>query len=109
MRSLYLQIKAPFVRERRTGDPCQDHPRKKLRETFMESIKPDPEDQREMLRAAKILHKAITDNDLEIPYVMEALQGLYAWIAKGMVSYEKYSKNVDMHKKYYKKLWEQKT
>lgn len=75
----------------------------------MKSIDADPEDIREILHATKIIHKAITDNELEIVYVMEALQGLYAEQASRLVPYEEYCEKIDIHKDYYKAMWKQKS
>jgi hypothetical protein len=72
----------------------------------MEPVQTDPEDVRELIHAAKIIYKAIADNQLQTAYVMEVLQALYAQQASQLVSYEEYCKKIDIHKIYFKHLWE---
>lgn len=72
----------------------------------MESLEADPEDIREIFHAAKIIRNAITQNNLQIAYVMEALQALYASQARDLVSYEVYCEKIDCHKKSYKQMWD---
>jgi CRISPR/Cas system CSM-associated protein Csm2 small subunit len=75
----------------------------------MQPIDADPEDIREIMHAAKVIHQAIVDNNLQIAYVMEVLQGLYANQARQLVSYEEYCEKVDLHKKSFRNLWEKKS
>jgi len=72
----------------------------------MNPIKADQEDQREVLRVIKILHESMVKNGLAFPYVMEALQSMYATYANRLVSYEEYCEKMEFHKRDYKRLWE---
>jgi len=72
----------------------------------MESVKADAEDFREVFNASKIIYEAIIKNNLQVVYVMEALQALYASKASDLVSYEEYCKKLDEHKRALRHMWE---
>lgn len=71
----------------------------------MNPLKADQEDIREIIHAAQVIRKAITDNHLQVAYVMEALMGLYADQASRFVSYEEYCDYINLHKESFKHLW----